>query len=293
MTKVNERSLIAWLAGAFPVKSIQEHEANFPCPFCYHPSFYFNVRKKVGWCHRAQCHRRTTYTDLLEIVGYAPEEAGYVPRFDNQKQVSPAQVGLPMGVWPVLAGEESDSWVVDVLKHRGVTEKKIKQFNIHAHNHWVYVPVYEDSKLIQYVGRRLNRKAETKEGFSKEEPRYDYLKGIDITQYLFGWEEAKTWKTLTLVENTFNSIWLREELNCTTPFGSYLSPIQITKIAKSKAKHIAILFDEGANKSAQKAATKLNNIGIAADFIKIKKQPDDYTKKHLKEIIDATRPTNI
>ena len=138
----------------------------------------------------------------------------------------------------------------------------------------VYVPVYYKEKLVSYVGRDI---------LGLTPYRYKYPKGSKISEHFLGWDEAKLWNKLTLVENTFVSIWLRNYLNCTTNFGSHLSEKQIEKIKKMKhLESVAIMWDKGAEERAENACLKLACLGIPAAYARLKGQPDDYT---LEEII--------
>lgn len=269
-----------WIVGAFPVRSKRGDELSFPCPVCDHDSCYFNIKKQLGYCHRASCHTTFTFDRLVDIIGYGPELAGYVPMmYKKEKPVTP--VVLPKGSVPIA----DNSREVDALGIRGVTWELIKAFNIHSSDTHIIVPIYEDGVLVQYNSRRVNKDVRIGLWFSALEERvkrYTYAKGHPITNYFLGWEECRLWDNLVLVENSFVSMWLRD-LNCTTNFGSHLSEIQINKIVHSNIKHVTFLWDEGAN--AQRAQRSLKKVGVPSKVITIKGQPDNYTKAEIKELI--------
>lgn len=132
---------------------------------------------------------------------------------------------------------------------------------------------------MNYVGRLKPSRSDT------GKLRYKYAPGVKTNNYIFGWDECTLWPELTLVENTFNSIWLRNHINCSTNFGSHLSDRQIELIASSKAiKTVLLLWDEGAEISAQKAVKRLRNAGIASCLARIKGQPDNHSLETLVEL---------
>jgi hypothetical protein len=58
-------------------------------------------------------------------------------------------------------------------------------------------------------------------------------------------------------------------------------------IARSKIKEVAILWDEGAEKKAEKAVKKLHRRGVRAAYWLIKGQPDDHPVEDVKEWANA------
>ncbi len=276
----SKADITQWLLGAFPVSSHKGHEVQFPCPVCQHEAFYFNVHIGHGYCHRASCHQTFNVVSLIDVVGYGPELAGYVPAMQQVDVVRPVE--LPKDVKPIF----KDDSIVEALATRGVTWKHIMKFHIEQTDKRVVVPVYDNGVLVQYNSRRICRRAPTyADWFKAAGPKpYKYAPGHPITNYFLGWNECKMWDKLVLVENTFVSMWLRD-LNCTTNFGSHLSDTHIVKLVRSKVDHVTFLWDEGAN--AQKAQRKLKDAGVPSTVILIKGQPDDYTKEDLKGLING------
>ena len=161
----------------------------------------------------------------------------------------------------------------------------IVKFQIQQTDKRVFVPIYDKGTLVQFNSRRINRTVDIDEWFKAAGPKpYKYASGAPITNYFLGWEECKMWENLVLVENTFVSMWLRD-LNCTTNFGSHLSDVHVDKLVHSHINHITFLWDEGAN--AQKAQRKLTKVGIPSTIIKIKGQPDDYSKYDISKRIKS------
>ena len=288
MNTYSKADVLQWILGAFAVDKRQGNELNFPCPTCGHESFYFNIKKVLGYCHRAGCHATFDLDQMTDVVGYPPELAGYVPGMEKtEKRV--VEVTLPKGAVKIKCTD------IDVvaLDERGVTWDMIVKWNIHTNKTHIIVPIYEDGKLVQYNSRRVNKNASFEDWFSAIDPdvlRYKYASGVPITNFILGWDESKLWNEITLVENTFVAMWLRD-LKVSTNFGSYLSPRQIDMILHSKVQRVNLLWDGpdkdgrgGAN--SQKAERKLKKLGIPARSIYITGQPDDHTKEEIKEILD-------
>ncbi len=278
----NKADILQWMLGAFAVQKHQHNELNFPCPVCGDEAFYFNIKKQIGYCHRASCHTTTNLEDMINIVGYGPELAGYVPDLHKGEQ-KVVEVAMPWGAVKIGPNDVD----VSAMAERGVTWNMIQKWDMHTNNTHIIVPIYEDGKLVQYNSRRVNKNATHTEWFSAIDPdalRYKYASGVPITNFILGWSECKLWKDIVFVENTFVAMWLRD-LGVTTNFGSYLSDRQIGMIVHSNIRHVTFLWDEGAN--SQRAERKLKKVGVACKSIYITGQPDNYTKDEIKELLNG------
>jgi hypothetical protein len=282
MSEYTKADILQWMLGAFEVDHRQGNELKFPCPTCGHEAFYFNIKKVLGYCHRAGCHTTLNLEQTINIVGYGPELAGYVPGMEK-KERKVVEVTLP----PRAAKIEEGSEAAEAMALRGVTYDMIRKWDMHCNQSHIIVPIYEDGKLVQYNSRRVNIGVPYDRWFSAIDPdalRYKYASGVPITNFILGWEECKLWDEVTFVENTFVSMWLRD-LGVTTNFGSYLSPRQVDMLVHSRVKRVTFLWDEGAN--SQKAERMLKKVGISARSIYIKGQPDDHTYDEIKELLSA------
>lgn len=285
MANYNTADVTAWVLGAFAVNKKNGAELQFNCPTCDHSSFYWNTKKAVGYCHRASCHTTYTLDSMIDHVGYPPELVGYTPALDSMvKDQTSSPVELPRSAKQI---EQYDT-AVDALAFRGVTWDHIKQFRIHQDDKRLYVPVYEGGELRQYNSRRVNKEAAPKDWFQAGPKPYKYASGHPITNYLLGWDEAKLWDNIVLVENTFVSMWLRD-FRATATFGSHLSDTHIDKLLHSKVKHVTFLWDGGTGYASEKAAKKLKMLGIPSKVVPLldKKQPDDYDKSDIQEMING------
>jgi hypothetical protein len=285
---VEPRDITNWLLENFSVNTIRGNEVGFPCPECLHKSFSFNVKKEIGHCFRVSCLFSPTIETLVDQVGSPVELSGYLPQLDDRVEKEHSRVSLPVDAYSIVS--LNDTWAMQALRYRNITPDKIAIFNIHASREWIYVPVYEEGVLVQYVGRSIDRERDASEGFraNAHARRYDYFSGVPISNYLLGWGECKLWDSLTLVENTFNAIWLRYDLHCTTNFGSHLSKRQVDKIKRSKVKQVNIMFDYGAELRAEQAERRLTDAGVNVKVIHLPHgQPDDYELEYLRERVNG------
>ena len=279
---MNSTELKSWLSLYFRAK-FNKDEAQFSCPRCSHSRFYFNTTKLIGYCQKASCHFSPSLKDLISLVGHGPSESLVTDSKPIQNVLSEDQeIALPQGARKLVdlhKGQFISSYPIAVnkVKERGVSIEDQYRFNLHIGNSRVYIPVYFKEKLVSYVGRAIWWLP------FPSAKRYEYPKGSKVNNYLFNWDEAKTWTQLTLVENTFNGIWLHSSC-VTSNFGSHLSDRQISLISSGKSAQkgsIVLLWDEGAEHGAERAVRKLRGLGFDAAYIKIKGQPDDYKKEEL------------
>jgi len=280
----------SWLARYFRA-SFNKHEAQFPCPKCSHISFYFNYKTKlIGYCHRASCHYSPTLQDLIELVGHGPNDFFSERTPTKVIPSEPQEISFPEGARKLVElvdgkfHSDYEIAIQNIYSTRFIPIELQYSFNLHIGNNKVYIPVYLNGKMINYVGRAIWWL-----GYNPVQ-RYEYAKGIKTTDFIFNWDNAKTWPNITLVENTFNAIWLHRE-NVTSNFGSHLSDKQINLLTQSKAGgkgSITLLWDEGAEVNAEKAVKKLRMRGLDAAYIKIKGQPDDHSKEELISLINKS-----
>lgn len=274
--------LESWLNKNFGVTGSRGKEVNFPCPKCRHPDFSFNLEKKLGYCFRASCHwapslkelnvlARTKIGTNLVLTHNLPQEGS---------DLAPTKISLPRASLPLLARENNvlitryPKVVADIANNRGVSPANQYRFDFHFDGSRIYIPVYFKGELINYVGRAYP--------FDRQDiKRYSYCPGANTRDTLFNWDQMKNCEYVTLVENTFNGIWLMDAVNGTTNFGSDLSVKQIDLIKLSKVKTVVIMWDEGANRTAAKAVTNLRRAGVNAVYLNLEKQPDDHTREDL------------
>lgn len=298
MDNYTHRDIINWLLKAFPVAGVVGKEVNFPCPQCQHSSFYFNVRKRRGYCHRDSCHWKPSLDNLISVALFSPERnSGPVDYLEDTTEESNDPVTLPDGTKRVVDMENgiaNDPASLMALYKRKLTISDIVRFKLRSDYRRIYVPVYENGVLVQYVSRFINRGNPPEKFFDVNiKPKYLYHPRSHINNYFLGWDECKYWEKLTLVENTFVSIWLRNVLNCTTNFGSNLSDRQVQKIVKSKVKSVVLLWDWGAEESSERALKKLRRAGVPTQLVilsEAKPQPDDHCLEYLVERINEIRP---
>ena len=258
---------------------MKKGEVQFSCPICRHPNFYFNTVKGLGFCHR--CQWAPNRRKLEEKLGRAFIWA------DPESDPKSAPLSLPPGASPLLE-ERTPDWITphcelceEAVQHieeeRGVSRQKQYLFRIHASENRLFVPVYEQHELVSYVGR-------AKWWIYQDVPRYQYPIGTSISNYIFCWDDFRRRSELTLVENTFNALWLRE-LGTTTNFGSHLSGAQMNRIYDSRVRSVLLLWDEGAESRAEVACEALRARGIFSTFVRLTGQPDGHSAECLASLI--------
>ena len=286
MSKYSRNDIAQWLKGAFAVNRKNGYELQFDCPVCDHASCYFNVDKAIGYCHRASCRTSFTLEDMIDHVGYGPELAGYTPALDSMlKDQTSSPVQLPRSAKQI---ERADIDMIMALGTREVTWDHIVQFKIHHDDKRVYVPIYEGGELRQYNSRRIDKSKEPEDYFDAGEKPYRYASGHPITRYFLGWDECRYWDSIVLVENTFVSMWLRD-LHATATFGSHLSDTHVDKLVHSNIDLVTFIWDGGTGYATERAVRKLKMKGIPSKVVSLpgKKQPDDYYKSDILEMING------
>lgn len=253
------------------------------CPECGEDKFYFNTSKQLGHCHRATCDYSCNLNHLINVVGMPPSEDP-IHASDLVKEEKPyVDIELPAALYNVVDITDDglrvySEMAMRYLRERGIPEWDAARFNLKWDGKHIYVPVTYDGSLESYVRRLV----------LGEGKRYDYPVGGRHSQIFFGWEEAKDWPRVTLVENTFVAIANRNKHHCTTNFGSYLGEAQIRLLELSKCATIALLWDEGAEKRAGNAVDKLRRVGKSAAYALMRGQPDDHDEETLSAVVLAT-----
>lgn len=290
-------TLLDWLGLHFTVEEWlpKRKEAKFNCPKCEHPSFYFNVIKRVGFCHRDNCHWSPHLRDLEDLAGDEFVPSGTYWRLPEEEvEREYAEVSIPTDARPLVELKEGVyhtpyPTASNAVANRGVSVEDQYRFNIHISLSRVYIPVYDDGKLVSYVGRALWWTGDD------AKLRYAYPEGAPVSNYIYNWDEAQLWDRITLVENTFNGIWLRN-LQCTSNFGSNLSAVQMEKLARAKCTDsIVLLWDKGAAGRAESVVNRLSTIyGINSAWIDLPYgQPDDHSFDYIEQAIDRAHEEAI
>lgn len=274
--------ILEWFNKAFGVKKKRGLELNTNCPKCGHKDFHFNIKNRVGFCHSAKCHWSPNFEELCELAGYTPDELFLMPD-RKEEEVPDVRVELPgvkLCFYSLGTLMTQSQEALNYLMNRGLSVNDIIRWGITFDGIRVYVPIMKEGVLYNYIGRDIT---------GTEDLKYKYCKGVKTSHWMFGWDEAKEWDHITLVENTFNSIMYRNEINCVTNFGSYLSDVQQSLITKSKVKTVTIMWDENTHRNAEKIVRRLRYNGIHAAYCWMKGQPDDHPKDEIIRIAKELR----
>ena len=271
-------NLEQWLDSNYGVTGKTGDELQFPCPDCGHEAFSFNLKLKIGHCFRASCgfspSLKTLNVRARTKIGMTvnTEVAHYkkpIPKLEIPEGAKPL-IELINGQYMTKYARASE----EVVK-RGVSYHNQYRFKLQFDGQRVYIPVYSNGELLNFVGRAAWWK-------ELDIPRYKYAIGASTRSTLFNWDEMKLKEHIVLVENTFNGIWLMDEFNGTSNFGSDLSKEQIELIFLSDVKRVVIMWDEGAEKLARRAVERLRRKQVQAVALIIRGQPDNHTVADLK-----------
>ena len=235
----SKKATIEWFHRTLGVDNQpQPDEIQTACPECSGEKLFFNVRKQVGICHRASCGYTPSIHDLIALVGFGPSQEGEWERDEEEKPTVEVELpGYPVLTMMVNQLMTTNETALDYLRSRGIDDQVILNWGLTSDGERVYVPIYDCGRLVNYNSRVLP-------GYLGR--KYLYCAGVKTSHYILGWEECYDWDTLTLVENTFVSLAYRNQLHCSTTFGSNVSDVQADLIADSSIKSVALLWDENA-----------------------------------------------
>jgi hypothetical protein len=273
-----------WLNKCFNVTGSTGDELQFNCPKCDHPSFFFNLLKKIGYCHRASCHWTPSIQDLNR---YTRTKFGNTVTQEYVPVERPSQVKIEMPESDPLVELRDGIYLtrfpnaIKGLEVRNLSVAKIYQYGLRFNGIRVYVPVFYEGKLVNYVGRRAFWK--DKELEHAGVPKYEYCTGAQTSHYLFNWDAARLWPRLTFTENTFNAMWLSDVCHGSTNFGSHISATQLELLRMSKAKSVVLLWDEGAEDRAGVCVERMRKLGIPSIYVALAGQPDNHPVEKLVE----------
>ena len=148
------------------------------CPSCAGDRFYFNIRKKVGICHRAACGYTPSLKDLIETVGFGPDETGAFDREEAAEEDPTFELpGHPILVR--MQGQEmtSDQGALDYLKGRGLSNQIILNWGFTSDGERVYIPIMDSGRLVNYNSRVLP---------GVPGKKYLYAPGSKTSKYILG-----------------------------------------------------------------------------------------------------------
>ena len=264
---------------------MKKDEVQLACPRCGHPNFYFNLSKQVGYCHSAHCHWTPNRSQLDQVLQQKGRRLHGVKIQKTEEEEEAGPLEFDADVVPLLRPdlrahcELCEETVQHLETDRRVPRELQFRMGLRASENRIYVPVYEENVLQNYVGR-------AKWWINSDCMRYRYAPGRDISQFIYSWDVFRVQPELALVENTFNALWLRPH-GVSTNFGSNLSAAQIEKFRLSRVRRVVLLWDEGAAAKAEKAAAALNEAGVKALFVRIEGQPDGHREECIVSLIQA------
>lgn len=260
-------------------------EVKINCPRCGHPNFYFNPAKGVGFCHRDRCHWSPGRTELLKHVPDTALLLADLPDSPAASRDNATETRLPEGSAPLFPSDgSSPSPSAEVAlqrlsEDRGISREVIKRFNVHHTDGRVIVPVYLEGELRAWLGRA--------KWWLRTQPsmRYKYPKGVNMGNLIFSWDAQRLRERVLIVENTFNAMWLTN-IGGVSIFGSHLTSAQVKLISTSRVSSVAMLLDEGAERGAEDACTRLRACGVPAAYGRLRGQPDDHSLEAVEQMAE-------
>lgn len=224
------------------------------CFRCYDRKchLYYNARKhkficfKCGW-------KGTGYTLVNEfnlqngLTGKVDLDIPPAPVVTQPEMSLPIRevVSLPVGAYPLTEDGENCHRARLYLQKRGIGMDKIQEYHLH-YTHFgrfagrVIFPIYENGRMVSYVGRTINPKASPKVlNPTKAEAN-------SPSRYLYNYDRARFYPALVLTEGTFDCITtgvVDYRYGAVATFGKKLTQEQIRIIFQSSFKEILFAWD--------------------------------------------------
>lgn len=261
------------------------------CPFCSDDSTHlgYNITNGVFVCWKCGFHPQIEVVKTFANVDWRKakrivEKFGGLERqrFTRINKEKDINVTFPVGTLPELGKRH-----ISYLKKRNFDPDKIKATwdirgtgPIGPYKNRIIAPIYQNNKLVSYVGRDITEKqSERYKACNQENER------IPHKNCLYGLDLAIS-KTVIVVEG-ISDVW-RMGIGSICTFGTKVTKVQILLI-KQRFDKVFFLFDpeEEAQKLAEKAVLDLCLLGSNAEniFIGGNKDPGELSDKEASYII--------
>jgi len=194
---------------------VSNSEYRIRCPICGdhpdHTHCYINIDKKFFFCHYSGCKGHINKILKYENVELEPSQE--ITQEDIEK--------IDFSRFPKVTGKEgsSDRLAFTYLKSRGLEREDIEKYDIHYASSGrffgrVLIPVYENKKIVCFVGRSYLKFVKPKYLFPRKRETI-----LTANESLFGYdkiiEASEKEKNLEvwLVEGIFDAIAIDKKLN--------------------------------------------------------------------------------
>lgn len=273
-------------------KWMSEEEFLIQCPVCGdhfdHNHCYINVRKENFFCHYTGCTGH-----IGKILKY--ENVTLEPR---QKAIQEDIEEIDFSQFPKVTDCNGvhDHRAFEYLQYRGLNSDDIDRYDIRYSPSGrfygrILVPIYENRRLVCFVGRTI---------YSNIEPKYLFPKKrqtlLTISESIFGYDKvfASPRERVYLTEGVFDAMAVDKKLGGLglALMTKHMSEGQLYKLV-SFPHNISfwVLFDSDAHIEAIKVAKTLRTWGREAMFAPLLKgDPDSATCEELAESLRLARP---
>lgn len=270
--------------GEIPYKTsgnnVTEGWININCPFCNDPSEHLGFDPATENLNCWRCGKHDLLTLLRELADASP--FGIIKQYQTgdteierplrEEREKPASIDLPPEAYKPTHSlrEGGKSNYAAYLKKRGFDPEHImSEWNIYAGGYVgeykcrLIIPVYYNHNLVSYTGRDIT---------GEQEPPYRHLEGVDIKNYLYGYDHCHN--TVIVVEGV-TDVWRIGKGIAVATFGIKYTMAQLCLLKKFNK--VGVLFDVGeqAQEEAEKIVNALTLVGVDAHNLALPKGIDD------------------
>jgi hypothetical protein len=272
-------------------KWMSDEEFLIQCPICGdhfdHNHCYVNIKKENFFCHYTGCKGHISRI-LYEDIDLKP----------RQKAIQEEVEEIDFSQFPKVTGTEgfNDKMALTYLKSRGLNKDDIDTYDIRYASSGrffgrVLVPIYEDKRLVCFVGRGFLHFIEPKYLFPRKRQTV-----LTISEAIFGYDKVFTSprKRVYLTEGVFDAMAVDKKLGGLglALLTKHMSDRQLYKLVTFPSDiSFWVLFDSDAQEEAVKVAGKLRAWGREAMFVPLEEgDPASVDQEILAEALRLARP---
>lgn len=273
-------------------KWISDEEFLIQCPICEdHPTHnhcYVNIRKRTFFCHHNGCKG-----PLSEILKY--EDADLEPK---QKVIQKEIEEIDFSEFPKVTGKNgsNDRLAFAYLKNRGLDRDDIDRYDLRYASSGrffgrILVPIYENKRLVCFVGRGFLRFIEPKYLFPKKRETI-----LTISESIFGYDKVLTTPRtrVFLTEGVFDAMAVDKKLGGLglALLTKNMSDGQLYKLVSFPSDiSFWVLLDSDAQEMGIKIAGTLRAWGRESMFVPLEEgDPASVDHETLAEALRLARP---
>jgi hypothetical protein len=255
-------------------------EISFICPTCPKQDgkkkLYFNLRKKIGYCHR--CGEIFTFQRMVQLIRDFNLRDIVLTNTKSSLEDLKSEPIYSTGVKNIFNFPSA----MEYLHKRGINDYKIKKYSLFWSNegelkHRIIFPIIHNDIITGLVGRSIYG----------EEPKYKYSSGFKTSQALF--PETHIKKITFLVEGIIDAL----VTDSVCIFGSYISDRQIKKLKDKKVKVIFLALDRDTwdNPKMKRASMSLKENGFKVRPLRLpyNSDPADLGKNELRSLAEKQK----